>query len=77
MKMMLTCNHKKSGLSSSDDTEEESESDYDIKYWLNEALEKTNMTSDLSENECKYRIFSSRPLGTYLKFLKVRGRLLY
>ena len=25
----------------------------DIEYWLNDALEKINMTSDSSENECK------------------------
>ena len=41
-----------SDLSSSDDTEEENESDGDIEYWLNDALEKINMTSDSSENEC-------------------------
>ena len=35
-----------SDLSSSDDTEEENGSDVDIKYWLNHALEKLNMTSD-------------------------------
>ena len=66
-----------SDLSSSDDTEEENKSDDDIEYWLNDALEKINMTSDSSENECKCRIFSNKRLGTYLKFLKVRGRSLY
>ena len=35
-----------------DDTEEEDESDDNIEYWLNDALEKINLTSDSSENEC-------------------------
>ena len=62
-----------SDLSSSDDTEEENETDDDIEYWLNDALEKMNMTSDTSENECKCQIFPNKCLGAYLKFLKVRG----
>ena len=56
-----------------DDTEEEDESDDNIEYWLNDALEKINLTSDSSENECKCCIFSNNHLGTYLKFFKVRG----
>ena len=64
-----------SDLSSSNDTEEENESDDDIEYWLNDALEKINITSDSSENECKCRIFSNKPLGAYLKFFKVKGVL--
>ena len=35
-----------SDLFSSEDMEEENESDDDIEYWLNDALEKINMTSD-------------------------------
>ena len=64
-----------SDLFSSEDMEEENESDDDIEYWLNDVLEKINMTSDSSENECKCRIFSNKHLCTYLKFLKVRGVL--
>ena len=64
-----------SDLFSSEDMEEENESDDDIEYWLNDVLEKINMTSDSSENECKCRIFSNKRLCTYLKFLKVRGVL--
>ena len=41
-----------SDLSSSNNTEEENESDDDIEYWLHDALEKINTTSDSSENEC-------------------------
>ena len=66
-----------SDLSSSDDTEEENGSDADIEYWLNHALEKLNRTSDSSDNEGKCCIFSNKHLGAYLKFLKLRGRLLY
>ena len=66
-----------SDLSSSDDTEEENESDDDIEYWLDDALEKINLTSDSSENEYKSHIFSRKCLGIYLEFLKVRGRLMY
>ena len=66
-----------SDLSSSNDTEEENESDDDIEYWLHEALEKINMTSDSSENECNCSIFSNKCLAAYLNFLKVMGCLLY
>ena len=45
MEIMLTCNHKIVIYLLHDD----------IEYWLNDALEKTNMTSDSSENECKCR----------------------
>ena len=66
---MLTCNHRR--------YRGEDESDDNIEYWLNDALEKINLTSDSSENECKCCIFSNNHLGTYLKFFKVRGCLLY
>ena len=66
-----------SDLSPSDDTEEENGSDVDIKYWLNHALEKLNMTSDSSKNEGRCCFFSNKHLGAYLKVLKLRGHLLY
>ena len=66
-----------SDLSSSGDMEVENESDDSIEYWLNDALEKINMTSDSSENECRCCNFSNKHFGTYLKSLKVRAHLMY
>ena len=66
-----------SDLSSSGNMEVENGSDDNIEYWLNDALEKINMTSDSSENKCRCRNFSNKYFGTYLKSFKVRGHLMY
>ena len=66
-----------SDLSSSGNMEVENGSDDNIEYWLNDALEKINMTSDSSENECRCCNFSNKHFGTYLKSFKVRRHLMY